>query len=55
MIGITYLTLILIDPINRILGKRGSMIISRVSSILIAAIAIQYILGGIKNQTFLSR
>lgn len=52
VVGITYLILILINPINRILGKRGSMIISRVFSILIAAIAIQYILEGIKNQTF---
>jgi multiple antibiotic resistance protein len=52
VVGITYLILILINPINRILGRRGSMIISRVFSILIAAIAVQYILEGIKNQTF---
>jgi multiple antibiotic resistance protein len=52
VVGITYLTLLLINPINRILGKRGSMIISRVFAIFIAAIAIQYILNGIRNQSF---
>jgi multiple antibiotic resistance protein len=52
VVGITYLTLLFINPINRILGRRGSMIISRVSSVLIAAIAVQDILEGIKNQTF---
>jgi len=52
VVGITYLTLLLLNPINRILGKRGSMIISRVFAIFIAAIAIQYILNGIRNQSF---
>jgi multiple antibiotic resistance protein len=52
VIGITYLTLTLTDPLNRILGRRGSIIISRVSSILIAAIAVQYILEGARNQNF---
>lgn len=52
VVGITYLTLLLINPINKVLGKRGSMIISRVFAIFIAAIAIQYILNGIKNQSF---
>ena len=49
VIGLTYLVLKLVNPINRLLGKRGSMIITRVFAILIAAIAIQYIVQGIRN------
>lgn len=51
VIAVTYLTLLLIDPINKILGRRGSMIITRVFAILIAAIGIQYILQGLRNLT----
>jgi multiple antibiotic resistance protein len=51
VIGVTYLTLLLIDPINKILGKRGSMVITRVFAILVAAIGIQYILQGLRNLT----
>jgi multiple antibiotic resistance protein len=32
-----------------VLGRRGSMIITRVFAVLIAAIAIQYIVDGIKQ------
>jgi len=49
VIGVTYLTLLLVEPIYRILGRRGSMIISRVMAILIAAIGIQYIFQGLSN------
>ncbi|MEM2875381.1 MAG: MarC family protein [Candidatus Bathyarchaeia archaeon] len=38
-----------IDPIYLILGKRGSLVISRVMALLIAAIAVQYIIGGLKQ------
>jgi multiple antibiotic resistance protein len=53
VIGVTYLTLLLINPINRILGKRGSMVITRVFAILVAAIGIQYIIQGLTNLTSL--
>jgi multiple antibiotic resistance protein len=49
VIGLTYLVLKLVNPIYKILGKRGSMIVTRVFAILIAAIAIQYIVQGIRN------
>jgi multiple antibiotic resistance protein len=51
VIGVTYLTLLLINPINRILGRRGSMVITRVFAILVAAIGIQYIIQGLTNLT----
>ena len=38
-----------IDPIYRLLGKAGSMVISRVMALIIAAIAIEYILNGIQE------
>lgn len=37
----------LIEPIYRFLGSPGSLVISRLMALLIAAIAIQYILGGV--------
>jgi multiple antibiotic resistance protein len=37
----------LIDPIYRFLGSTGSLVISRLMALLIAAIAIQYILDGV--------
>ena len=37
VIGLTYLVLKLVNPIYKILGKRGSMIVTRVFAILIAA------------------
>jgi len=38
-----------IDPIYRFLGKTGSLVISRVMALLIASIAVQYILEGLKH------
>jgi multiple antibiotic resistance protein len=49
VIGITYIILQFINPIYRILGRRGSVIITRVFAVLIAAIAIQYIEEGIRQ------
>lgn len=51
VIGVTYLTLLLVNPINRVLGRRGSLIITRVFAILIAAIGVQYVLQGLRNLT----
>jgi multiple antibiotic resistance protein len=33
--------------INKVLGQRGSMIVTRVFAIIVAAIAIQYIIQGV--------
>jgi multiple antibiotic resistance protein len=52
VIGVTYLTLFLINPIYRVLGSRGSMIITRVFAILIAAIGVQYVLQGLTHIRF---
>jgi multiple antibiotic resistance protein len=49
VIGITYVILRAIDPIYKLLGRRGSMIITRVFAVFIAAIAIQYIIEGVKR------
>ncbi|MFW6110606.1 MAG: MarC family protein [Thermoproteota archaeon] len=44
-----WLTLKYIHPIYRVLGKNGSLVITRVMALLIASIAVQYILQGAKN------
>ena len=49
VIGITYAILQSINPIYRLLGRRGSMIITRVFAVFIAAIAVQYIIEGVKR------
>lgn len=46
---ITYVVFLVSGPINRILGKRGSLIITRVFAIFIAAFAIQFIINGISE------
>ena len=49
VIGITYLILRSINSIYRILGNRGSEVISRIFAVILAAIAIQYIVEGLRN------
>ena len=46
---IVWLILRFIDPIYRFLGKNGSLVITRVMALLIASIAVQYMLQGIKS------
>ena len=46
---ITYVILRMVNPIYKILGNRGSMIVSRVFAVIIAAIAVEYVVEGIKN------
>lgn len=48
---ITYLVLLASEPINKILGKRGSLIVTRVFAIFLAAFAIQFMINGI-NEIF---
>lgn len=48
VIAITYTILRYAERIYLILGKRGSLVISRVFAVFIAAIAVQYIVEGIK-------
>ena len=49
VIGITYVVLRSINPIYRILGYRGSEVISRIFAVILTAIAIQYIVEGLRN------
>jgi multiple antibiotic resistance protein len=49
VIGITYIVFFLTGTIYRILGRRGSLIITRIFAVLIAAIAVQYVVDGLKT------
>jgi len=46
---IVWITLRFIDPIYRLLGRSGALVIARVMALLIAAIAVEYILEGIQE------
>jgi multiple antibiotic resistance protein len=46
VIGITYIVLRYIDRIHKVIGRRGSIIVTRVFAVLIAAIAVQFIVDG---------
>lgn len=46
---LTWFILRYIEPLYKILGRNGSTIIARVMALLIAAIAIQYIMSGLKG------
>lgn len=49
VLGITYALLRLVEPIYRLLGKRGSMIVTRIFAIIVAAFAVQFIIDGIRQ------
>ncbi|MEP0826445.1 MAG: MarC family protein [Nitrososphaera sp.] len=49
VIGITYVILRYVDRIYRVLGRRGSIIVTRVFVVLIAAIAVQFIVDGVQE------
>ena len=49
VIGITYVVFYSTRIIYKTLGRRGSLIVSRIFAVLIAAIAVQYIVDGIKT------
>jgi multiple antibiotic resistance protein len=46
---LTYLIFHLQNPISRILGRRGSIVTTRVFAIFLAAIAVQYIVEGLRQ------
>lgn len=48
-IGITYITLRFSERIYRVLGKRGSLIVTRVFAVFVAAIAVEYVVEGAKE------
>ena len=55
VLSITWVILRFIGKIYRFLGKTGSIVIARVMALMIAAIAIQYILTGITDFMSLAR
>ena len=46
VIGITYVVFRYVDRIYRVLGRRGSIIVTRIFAVLIAAIAVQFVVDG---------
>ena len=52
VMAITWITLRYIGKVYKFLGKTGSLIIARVMALLIAAIAVQYILTGVTHFVF---
>jgi multiple antibiotic resistance protein len=52
VISLTYIILLLVSPIYRVLGRRGSMVVTRVFAVLVAAFAVQYIVEGIRQIYF---
>jgi multiple antibiotic resistance protein len=49
VMALTWVILRYIDGVYKVLGKTGSLIIARVMALLIAAIAVQYILTGVTH------
>jgi multiple antibiotic resistance protein len=49
VMGITYVVFFLTRAIYTILGRRGSLIVTRIFAVLIAAIAVQYVVDGLKT------
>ncbi|HYF99551.1 MAG TPA: MarC family protein [Candidatus Saccharimonadales bacterium] len=49
VIGITYIVFFLTGTIYKILGRRGSLIVTRIFAVLVAAIAVQYVVDGLKT------
>jgi multiple antibiotic resistance protein len=48
-VGITYVVLRYVDRIYKVLGRRGSIIVTRVFAVLIAAIAVQFVVDGVRE------
>lgn len=52
-LALTYLMLMLVEPLGRLLGVTGTNVIARISGILLAAVAVQFILDGIRESHLL--
>lgn len=46
-LAVTYAALVLVEPLTRLLGVTGTNVIARLSGILLAALAVQFIFDGI--------
>ena len=45
---ITYITMRLADPLMRLLGRTGSDVVGRISGVLLAALAVQFVFDGLR-------
>jgi multiple antibiotic resistance protein len=52
-LALTYLMLMLVEPLGRLLGVTRTNVIARISGILLAAVAVQFILDGIRESHLL--
>ncbi|MFC5086195.1 MarC family protein [Microvirga arabica] len=53
--GATYLALILVDPLGRLLGVTGTNVVARISGVLLAAFAVQFVLDGLREADLFAR
>ena len=52
-LALTYAALILVDPLGRALGVTGTNVIARITGILLASLAVQFIFDGIEESHLL--
>ena len=52
-LALTWAALMLVDPLGRMLGVTGTNVIARISGILLAALAVQFIFDGIRESHLL--
>jgi multiple antibiotic resistance protein len=52
-LALTWAALMLVDPLGRMLGVTGTNVIARISGILLAALAVQFIFDGISESHLL--
>lgn len=50
---ITYLAMRLADPLMRLLGRTGSDVVGRISGVLLAALAVQFVFDGLRSSGIL--
>jgi len=53
-LAITYLAMRLSDPLMRLLGRTGSDVVGRISGVLLAALAVQFVFDGIRASGLLA-
>ena len=52
-LALSYAALVLVDPLGRVPGVPGTNVIARISGILLAALAVQFIFDGISESHLL--